>query len=189
MTYVEFRGEKIRIETLAARAKISLNLLRQRLKSGRTAEESLYELLANKPKPPKKFGRHELYKVWDSMKQRCYNQNNPGYKNYGGRGIKVCDEWLNDFKRFAEDMGPKPTKNHSLDRIDNNKGYYKENCRWGTKRQQGNNRRTNILITYQGKTQNLTEWSKELGIPYHTLSNRRRNKPNISAEKLLEKIR
>lgn len=79
------------------------------------------------------------YKCWLNMKDRCGNPNTPTYKHYGGRGITVCDRWQKSFKDFLSDMGEKPD-NLSLDRIDNNKGYYKENCRWATEQQQRINR-------------------------------------------------
>lgn len=78
--------------------------------------------------------------VWQDMKQRCYNPNCNGYNNYGGRGITVCDEWRNNFMQFMEDMGPRPTDNHELDRIDNNGNYEPSNCGWATKLEQQLNR-------------------------------------------------
>lgn len=103
-----------------------------------------------------------IYKSWSMMKNRCSNKNNPYYKNYGGRGIKVCDEWLN-FINFYADMGERP-KGKSLDRIDNNKGYCKSNCKWATREEQMNNMRRNHLITYNGRTQNVSQWAKEFNI-------------------------
>lgn len=79
------------------------------------------------------------YRCWASMKQRCYNKNNVRYKNYGGRKIFICDRW-NKFENFLFDMGSIPTKNHSIDRINNNDGYYKENCRWATRTEQQQNK-------------------------------------------------
>ena len=81
------------------------------------------------------------YYAWDNMLQRCRNPKNPQYKNYGGRGIYVCEEWASSFEAFLNDMGEKPSKNLSLDRIDNNKGYYKNNCRWTDDYTQATNQR------------------------------------------------
>lgn len=88
--------------------------------------------------------------AWYQMKHRCYNPKYIGFKLYGGRGIKVSNRWLNSFDNFLEDMGERPSDNHSLDRINNNKGYSKENCRWATKKEQQNNLRNNI--TYKGES-------------------------------------
>jgi hypothetical protein len=85
--------------------------------------------------------RHtRVWRIWQAMKNRCYNPNVRQYKNYGGRGIKVCDRWRNSFTAFLEDMGPKPSKKHSLDRINNIGDYEPGNCRWATVKQQNNNR-------------------------------------------------
>lgn len=83
------------------------------------------------------------YTSWREMKTRCYNKNNKSYKNYGARGIKVCDGWLNSFENFYIDMGPKP-KGYSLDRINNDGDYEPSNCRWATALQQANNRRPKV---------------------------------------------
>ena len=93
----------------------------------------------------KKFTKHnnyknKLYQTWSDMKQRCLNKNNKHYKDYGGRGIKVCNRWLNSFENFLQDMGQKPN-GYSLDRINNNGNYEPSNCRWGTPIQQIHNRR------------------------------------------------
>ena len=89
------------------------------------------------------------FKAWGNIKQRCYNKNYVGYKNYGGRGIKVCDRWLDKesgFENFLEDMGKKPGKEYSIDRIDTNGDYTPENCRWATNKEQHLNMRTNKII-------------------------------------------
>jgi len=85
--------------------------------------------------------RTQEYYVWAGMIQRCTNPNNPMYKNYGGRGITVCGRWRNSFKAFYEDMGPRPGPKYSTERINNNRGYYKENCNWATCEKQNQNRR------------------------------------------------
>ena len=103
------------------------------------------------------------YKSWAGMKTRCFNPNTKSYSDYGGRGITVCDRWKNSFEDFFADMGSRPSSKHSLDRIDNDGDYQKDNCRWATPKEQSNNRRYNKLITINGKTLNITQWEKEKG--------------------------
>jgi len=110
------------------------------------------------------------YKSWDGMKQRCNNPKDKDYKSYGGRGITVCEEWQ-EFSNFFKDMGECP-EGCSIDRIDNNKGYNKENCRWATRKQQARNRRSNRTLTFDGKTRCLSFFAEEYGIPRSTLRNR-----------------
>lgn len=86
------------------------------------------------------------YSAWQGIKSRCYNINNSRYKDYGGRGIIVCDRWLNNFSNFLEDLGKKPGNEYSLERINNDGNYCLENCKWATKKEQNNNKRDNIKI-------------------------------------------
>lgn len=102
------------------------------------------------------------------MKGRCFNKNNGDYKNYGGRGITVCDKWLK-LKGFVEDMGDGYKKGLQLDRIDNNGNYCKENCRWATKVEQMNNTRRNTKITLFGITKNIGQWCTELKLKRTTV--------------------
>lgn len=90
------------------------------------------------------------YSSWQAMKARCLNPKLPTYKNYGGRGIKVCDRWEKSFKNFYEDMGPRPSLRHSIDRVDNSGNYTPKNCRWATREQQARNRRDTRKIFYRG---------------------------------------
>lgn len=105
-----------------------------------------------------------VYRIWSHIKSRCYEPTNVGYELYGGRGVKVCQRWMESFAAFLEDMGDPPTDKHSIDRINSDGDYTPENCRWATSTQQNRNRRNNRVITYLDKTQTLEEWAAELGI-------------------------
>lgn len=112
------------------------------------------------------------YVAWRGMLARCFNKNSPNYKNYGGRGITVCADWLK-FENFISDMGNKPTVEHSIDRYPNVNGNYQpDNCRWATNAEQQRNRRSNVKFTYKGKTQCLTEWAEEYGMSRKTCTQR-----------------
>ena len=103
------------------------------------------------------------YSVWASMKRRCSSEKDPAYKNYGGRGIKVCEPWL-DFKNFIKDMGLRPSENHTLERKNNELGYEPSNCVWATRMEQGSNRRNNKKIEFQGQCLTYSEWARKSGI-------------------------
>jgi len=107
------------------------------------------------------------YSIWKGIRKRCLNQNEPNYHNYGGRGIKVCDSWAK-YENFYADMGERPSDQHSIDRIDNNKGYSPNNCRWATQKTQMNNTRSNVLITHNGLTLTVQEWSERSLVSYNT---------------------
>ncbi len=108
-----------------------------------------------------------IYNAWHSMKARCYNPTNHNYHRYGGRGISVCDEWKDSFESFYEWATSNGYSDDlTLDRVDNNGNYCPDNCRWVTTKVQNNNREVSINITYNGKTQNLSQWCKELNLPY-----------------------
>ena len=105
------------------------------------------------------------YKAWIKMTERCAYEKNNRYKNYGGRGIFVCERWK-DFESFLKDMGLKPSALHSLDRIDNNGNYEPGNVRWATKEEQANNKRNNRMVTIKGKTKTLAQWCSIYGASY-----------------------
>lgn len=118
----------------------------------------------------KKHGLHNtrLHKIWDGMKMRCYNPNHEAYFRYGGRGIFICDEWLNDDNGFQNFYNWAMLNDYSntltLDRINNNKGYSPDNCKWSTNSEQQHNRNDNVIITNGNKTQYIDEWMKETGL-------------------------
>jgi hypothetical protein len=126
------------------------------------------------PPSHKKHGMSNtrLYTIWALMKYRCYNPSRREYHNYGGRGIKVCDEWMefDSFMRWAFNNGY--SENLTLDRIDNDGNYCPENCRWVDRKAQQNNRRSNRLITFKGITKNITQWASDNNLPYYVLKKR-----------------
>lgn len=133
------------------------------LNSEKTVERNKTHMLSNT----------RLYSIWSNIKKRCNNKNDPRYSSYGGRGINVCAEWSNNFLSFytwAISNGYKD--NLSIDRIDNNKGYSPNNCKWSTNQEQSNNRRSNHNININGTTKTLTEWSKQFGIDNDLVSYR-----------------
>jgi len=117
---------------------------------------------------------HPLYMTWVGMLKRCYNPKNINYSIYGGRGIKVCEEWK-DINNFIKDMYSGYDKDLQLDRVNNDGNYCKENCRWVTRKLNSNNRRNNRIIEYNGLKKNLNEWARELNIPINTLIYRLNN--------------
>ena len=106
------------------------------------------------------------------MKERCCDPKNKRFADYGGRGIKVCDRWLNSFENFLADMGLKPSPEHSIERKNTDGDYEPDNCKWATQIEQANNKRTNHLITANGKTQTVRQWERELGCYKRSVSNR-----------------
>jgi hypothetical protein len=125
--------------------------------------------------------RHGHYKsptygVWLAMKQRCNDPKQKGYKNYGGRGVTVCAQWnaRDGFAAFFEHVGERPSPKHTLDRIDNERGYEPGNVRWVTRAAQSRNTRRNVLITFNGETKVLMDWARHFGIKITTLQGRLR---------------
>jgi len=128
--------------------------------------------------------RSRAYYSWRNMRRRCTNPADDAYPNYGGRGIAVCERW-ESFDNFVEDMG-QPAPGLSLDRVDNNKGYSPENCRWATVRDQLNNQRRNVVIEYSGLRMTVGQWATHLGLQYSTLHKRLER---MGPEKALQKGR
>lgn len=107
--------------------------------------------------------RNRTYQTWLSMIQRCTNPNATAYHRYGGRGIAVCERWR-DYRNFLSDMGERPDKNHTLERINNDRSYEPGNTRWATRREQSVNRSSNRLVRYDNRSQTVIEWVRELGL-------------------------
>jgi len=118
--------------------------------------------------------QQKIARTFAGMIERCYNRDSPQYYWYGARGIKICDEWLQNMPAFFSDMGVPPSLDYSIDRIDCNGDYEPSNCRWATKEEQNNNTRRSKLIEWNGKTQSIRDWAKEYDIASRSLSDRLR---------------
>lgn len=117
------------------------------------------------------MSKNTTYKAWLGAKQRCTNPNYPKYHRYGGRGITICKRWLDSFENFLEDMGERPT-GLTLDRIDNDKGYSKENCRWTTLKEQNRNRGDKVEYTFEGEKILAIDLAEKFGVSYTSLKQR-----------------
>jgi hypothetical protein len=128
----------------------------------------------------KRLTKHGLYgtpeyRSYRHIRNRCLNPKVPAYPSYGGRGITICDRWLESFENFFADMGEKPSPKHSIERIDNDKGYSPDNCKWADDIEQANNKRNNRLIKYNGEIKTLAQWAEILGIKRQTITSRLRS--------------
>lgn len=115
---------------------------------------------------------HPEYWVWAAIKTRCTNMNYRQYADYGGRGIVMCERWKNSFAAFLEDMGPRPSSEHSIERKNNDGNYELDNCRWATRLEQANNTRTNHMFTFYEKTMTMTQWCRIAQINPQTVISR-----------------
>lgn len=130
----------------------------------------LQKEMASAAKKTHGLRKHRLYHIYNHMIDRCTNHRNPSFPRYGGRGITVCNEWLNSFQDFANwAFSNGYSDDLTIDRIDNNKGYSPDNCRWATMKEQSNNREGNRYVTINGETHTLMEWSEINHIKYMTI--------------------
>jgi hypothetical protein len=109
------------------------------------------------------------YAIWNNLISRCTNPKNTRYARYGGRGIGVCERWAADFVNFLADMGRRPSSAHSIDRIDNDRGYSPDNCRWATRKEQCRNRASSRFIEFAGASRTAAEWAELIGVSQTTL--------------------
>ena len=164
------------------------NVRKSALVSGKSTQCAICARREAQKQAIKKVIKHgdykdRIYRIWNLMKRRCYEQTNEHYQWYGARGISVCDEWLgsyDNFKQWALNNGYEKTL--TIDRIDVDGNYCPENCKWSTMKEQSNNRRSNVYIEWNDETHTLKEWSEILNINYVTLRNRIYNS-NWSIEK------
>jgi len=112
------------------------------------------------------------YSIWKAMLNRCDDVGSERYADYGGRGVTICRQWKVSYQAFIDDMGQRPTADHSIDRIDNNGDYSPGNCRWATRTEQARNKRNNLMFTHNGETRCLAEWAEKYGLKYKMLWSR-----------------
>lgn len=127
------------------------------------------------------------YQSWEAMRRRCQQPSHRSYHNYGGRGITVCDRWR-DFRLFLADMGPRPSKEHSIERRDNNGNYEPDNCYWATRSQQRNNSRQNRFVEYKGERLTLAQWAQRKGVSYRWFCNKLRYRSFEEVYESLKKV-
>lgn len=120
----------------------------------------------------KKNGLTAEYRTWTEIKKRCNSNTRADRQYYSKKGISVCPEWENSYEAFLADMGRKPSPKHTLDRIDNSKGYFRENCRWATMAMQTINKTNNRVLSYRGVSKTMREWATDLQVNYFTLRTR-----------------
>ena len=148
------------------------------LRTGKTSSCGCYNLEKLSQRATHGEGRKgkatDEYKVWAGMMRRCYNKNEKCYERYGGRGISVDESW-HDYKNFIRDMGRRPSKDHSIDRLKNELGYSKDNCAWRSRKEQCNNRSNNRWVTINGETKTVSQWAESVGIDPRCIFNRLKN--------------
>lgn len=149
---------------------VSCGCYREEIKIGRPMTEQNRRILLD-INTTHGLSKTPIYKVWQGIKSRCYNPKTINYCNYGGRGITMCEEWLT-FEGFYEDMAESYKRGLTIERIDNDKGYSKENCKWATRLEQSNNKRDNIIITYNGETDTLANLCRKYNKKYITVADR-----------------
>lgn len=148
-------------------------VVRLRMRTGKSKScGCLRRELASKREATHRLGGSKVYKVWNRMVSRCHNLGDPKFKNYGARGIHVCDRWRNSVEQFYADVGDSPFEGASLDRIDNDKGYSPTNVKWSTPSEQARNKTTTTYVTFEGKEIKFVELCESTGIGYRTAKSR-----------------
>jgi hypothetical protein len=184
-TFPKLDAEAVLLELEEARV-VRQKLLEQRLINAGKSTIVIKRVLNLHAKTRKNnFSLHPLHTTWKAMWSRCANPKNNAFQRYGGRGIGICDQWK-DFIQFVIDAGVRP-KGKTIDRVDNDKGYSPENCRWATGKEQNENSNNPVFIEFNGKRQYLQQWSEELGIPRSDLTYR--IQAGWPTEKLLSPIK
>lgn len=168
--FLTHEGQTKSIRQWALELGVNHGVLYYRITHGFSVSETLKRPTARH----ERHGKSHIaeFRIWSGMKQRCLDANSDSYHRYGGRGITICQQWVESFQRFLDDVGRRPSSKYSLERKDNEKGYEPGNVTWATRPEQAKNRRSNVRITYQGRTMILADWAREIGIGEHCLRQR-----------------
>lgn len=192
---VMFQGESMCASEAARRIGVNAGFLVERFKLGETIEaiaariECRKAFAARRPYAQRSM-REKTYGCWKGMVSRCHDSTNKSFARYGMRGVLVCPRWRNSFENFLDDVGIRPSTEHSLDRYPNQQGSYEPgNVRWATKGEQNQNRRSAHLISFDGATHSITEWAEIVGIPAKTIGARLREEGWSVERALTEPVR
>jgi hypothetical protein len=181
---ITYQGKTLSAVEWAEETGLPAYTIRNRLGQGLPLEQ-VFAPSARKPREEgTTVGSRPEHAAWRAMVQRCTNPRHQAYSSYGARGIRVCERWATSFIAFLEDMGPRPSPHHSLDRVDNGRGYEPSNCRWAERIVQARNTRRNFVIECRGVRQSLVEWAESRGIEAERIRNRLRS--GWSADRALE---
>jgi len=157
---IHYAGISRTVDEWAELLNINPTTLRSRLNRGFDIEEAF---LTPVNRSEEGNSKHPLYATYHMMRQRCHNPNATDYQNYGGRGIFVCDRWLNSFECFVKDVGKRP-KGYTLERVNNSLGYSPSNVIWASPTRQSENKRNTVRLVYAGVTRTVKEWAELTGI-------------------------
>jgi hypothetical protein len=171
---LKYRGEELTVQEWSTELGIGRTTIHARLRAGWSIERALGTKIID----PLTHGAARKgqwtaeYRTWRGMKARCLIPGASSFYKYGGRGIKIAPEWVDDFPAFLEHVGDRPSDKHSLERIDNNGNYEPGNVRWATQTEQARNRRSSRFLEYRGERRTLSEWSERTGMSPHNIKRR-----------------
>lgn len=150
-----------------------ISVSRNELRDGHTKSCGCLKLKNNGLTTRANYRDNRLYNIWRGIKKRCTLPSDKDYKNYGGRGIQICNEWLNSYIAFHDwAINNGYSEELTIDRIDYDGNYEPSNCRWVTMKEQNNNKRSNVFFTYNGKTKSMSKWCDEFGVSYEKIKNK-----------------
>jgi len=178
----EVRGLELTLREISERYQLPLTTLKARVRDNKEGEELVAEIQNERHG----MAGTAVFDIWINIKQRCFNPKNSDYVKYGARGISMSPVFYKSFTAFYEHVGERPSKHHSVDRIDNNRGYEEGNLRWATRKQQSNNTRRTIKGTFDGEELSGVQACEKYNLQYSTVMNFNRKHPELSFEEVVE---